>query len=120
MRVRLPFGGEERKAIGPAWTARGRTPDGYFTRRSAQAALDAHLTNLRRGDATPTRTKATFGDAAEHWYTHRSHSENWKPSTMRDYRSALSRHLLPAFGDLPLEAVTARTIERWRADHTED
>jgi integrase len=120
MRVRLPFGGEERKAIGPAWTGAGRTPDGYFTRRSAQAALDARLTDLRRGVGIPTRTKATFRDAAEHWYTHRSHSENWKPSTKRDYRSALDRHLLPAFGDLQLEAVTARTIERWRAERTAD
>jgi integrase len=115
MRVRLPLGGEERKAIGPAWTQRGRTPDGYFTRRSAQAALDARLTDLRRGVGIPTRSKATFRDAAEYWYSIRSHRENWKPSTKRDYRSALDCHILPAFGDLPIEEVTARAIERWRA-----
>jgi hypothetical protein len=118
MRVRLPYGGEERRAIGPAWTGRGRTPDGYFTRRSAQAALDARLTDLRRGVGIPTRSKATFRDAAEYWYSIRSHRENWKPSTRRDYRSALDRHLLPAFGDLPLEQLTARAIERWRTEQT--
>ena len=119
-RVRLPFGGEERKAVGPAWTGQGRTPDGYFTKRSAQAALDARLTDLRRGVGIPTRTKATFGDAAEHWYSQRSHSEDWKPSTRRDYRSALDVHLLPAFGDMPLESVTTRAIERWRSEKTSE
>jgi integrase len=118
-RVRLPFGGEERKAIGPAWTGRGRTPDGYFTRRSAQAALDARLTDLRRGVGIPIRSRATFRDAAERWYSERSHRENWKPSTRRDYRSALDTHLLPAFGDLPIEQVTARAIERWRKSKTD-
>lgn len=120
MRVRLPFGGEERKAIGPAWTGRGRTPDGYFTRRSAQATLDGRLTDLRRGVGIPTRSKAMFRDAAEYWYSTRSHRENWKPATKRDYRSALDCHLLPAFGDLPLEQITARAIERWRATKTSD
>jgi integrase len=120
MRVRLPFGGEERKALGPAWTGTGRTPEGYFTRRSAQAALQARLTDLRRGVGIPTRTRTTFQDAAEHWYSHRLRSQNWKPSTKRDYRSALDRHLLPAFGDLPLDEITTRAIERWRTESTED
>jgi integrase len=80
-----------------------------------QAVLDARLTDLRRGVGIPTRSKATLRDAAEYWYSTRSHRENWKPSTRRGYRSALNRHLLPAFGDLPLEQVTARAIERWRA-----
>ncbi len=120
IRVRLPFGGEERRAIGPAWTGRGRTPEGYVTRRSALATLNARLTDLRRGVGIPTTSKATFRDAAEYWYSTRSLRENWKPATKRDYRSALDYHLLPAFGDLPLEQVTARAIERWRAQETSD
>jgi integrase len=119
-RVRLPFGGEERKAIGPAWSGKGRTPDGYFTRRSAQAALDARLTDLRRGVGIPTRSRATFRDAAEHWYSSRSKEENWKPSTRRDYRSAIDTHLLPAFGDVPLDEMTTQLIERWRKARTDE
>jgi integrase len=114
MRVRLPYGGEERKALGPAWNGSGRTPDGYFTRRAAEAELHARLTDLRRGVGIPTLTRVTFRDAAEHWFSSRSRSQNWKPSTKRDYRSALDRHLLPAFGDLELDEVTTRSIERWR------
>ncbi len=37
-----------------------------------------------------------------------------KPPTLRDYRSALNAHLLPAFGDQPLEAITPEQIEAWR------
>jgi integrase len=113
-RARLPHGGEERRLIGPVWTGTGRIPDGYFTKRTAQAVLDARLTDLRRGVGISPWTGATFGDAAEHWYTHRGEQEDWKPSTKRDYRSALDRHLLPAFGDWRLEAVTTDAIERWR------
>ena len=66
-KARLPEGGEERKAIGPEWTGNGRPPDGYFTQRTAQAALDARLTDLRRGVGIAPRTSATFADAAELW-----------------------------------------------------
>src|SRR5262245_41895107 len=80
-KLRLPHGGEERKVIGPAWTGSGRTPAGYFTRRSAAAALEARLTDLRRGIGVPNRTGATFRDAAEHWYAHRAEQQQWKPAT---------------------------------------
>jgi integrase len=115
-RARLPHGGEERRLIGPVWTGAGRTADGYFTKRTAQAVLDARLTDLRRGVGVSPRTRATFRDAADHWYTHRGEQEDWKPSTRRDYRSALDRHLLPAFGDWPIEAVTTEAIEHWRTE----
>ena len=125
-RVRLPDGfvhadgspkTEERKLIGPAWIGKGRTPDGYFTERTARQALEARLTDLRRGVGIPTPgTGVTFRDAAEHWYAHRSQQREWKPSTRRDYRSALDIHLLPTFGEYRLEEVTARTIESWRTD----
>lgn len=114
-KLRLPHGGEERKAIGPAWTGTGRTPDGYFTKRTAQASLDARLTDLRRGIGVPSRTGATFCDAAEHWYSHRGEVRQWKPSVRRDYRSVLDKHLIPAFGDWKLEDVTTAAIEQWRA-----
>jgi integrase len=123
-RIRLPEGfthadgrpkREERRPIGPAWTGSGRTPDGHYTRRTAQHALEARLTDLRRGVGIPVpRVGATFRDAAEHWYVHRSAQQGWKPSTRRDYRSALDRHLLPAFGEHPLEDVTTDAIQEWR------
>jgi len=80
--------------IGPAWTGTGRTPAGTYTRRTAQAWLDAKLTDLRRGiGITAVGDSATFADAAAEWYRHGCHEGAWKPSTRRDYRSALSAHL---------------------------
>jgi integrase len=114
-KIRLPQGGEERKALGPVWTGAGRPPEGYFTKRTAETALHARLTDLRRGVGVPSRTGATFADAAENWYSNRSQEHDWKPSTKRDYRSALDRHLLPAFGTWRLEAVTTEAIEDWRS-----
>jgi len=119
-KIRLPNGSEERRAIGPVWTATGRTPAGYFTKRTAEAALQARLTDLRRGVGIPARTGATFRDAAEHWYTHRGEIKQWKPSVRRDYRSVLNHHLLPAFGDWKLEQVTTKAIEAWRAQGLAD
>jgi integrase len=115
-KLRLPNGGEERKAIGPVWIGTGRTPGGYFTERTAKAALEARLTDLRRGIGIPARNGATFKDAAEHWYTHRDAQMQWKPSTRRNYRSFLDKHLLPAFGDRPLGDVTTAAIEEWRTN----
>lgn len=115
-KLRLPDGGEERKAIGPEWTGNGRPPTGYLTKRLAQAALDARLTDLRRGIGLPIRSGATFRDIAEDWYLHGKATKDWKASTQRDYRSALDAHLLPAFGDTPLRDLNAPAIERWRTD----
>ncbi len=118
-KIRLPDGREERRAIGPEWTGNGRPPSGYFTEKTAKVALEARLTDLRRG-LVVTRTGATFADAAEHWYRATGAQNNWKPSTRRDYRSALDRHLLPAFGGKPVEALTTRVIEQWRAQRMAD
>lgn len=119
-KLRLPDGGEERKVIGPEWTGNGRPPTGYLTRRLAQAALDARLTDLRRGVGLPIRTGATFRDVAEDWYAHGKATQGWKASTQRDYRSALNAHLLPAFEDTPLRNLDAAAIERWRTERMSD
>jgi integrase len=117
-KYRLPDGRQVQKRLGPEWTGKGRAPHGYFTKRTAEAALQAILTDARRGTLVGmTQTGATFADAGEEWYRHGEHERGWKPSTRRDYRSALDRHLLPAFRDRPLEAIGSREIEAWRAEH---
>jgi integrase len=56
----------------------------------------------------------TFADAAAEWLRFIEEDRERKPSTLVDYRSALRAHLLPAFGDQPLEQITAEEIESWR------
>lgn len=89
--------------------------------RTAEAELRRVLGDADRGAGIAPRTGATFADAAEAWYRHGANEggkrgEPWKPSTKRDYRSALDVHLLPAFGDRRIETITTATIEAWRAD----
>jgi hypothetical protein len=60
------------------------------------------------------RTGATFADAAAEWLRFIEQDPERKPSTLVDYRSALNAHLLPAFGDRPLESITTEDIGRWR------
>jgi integrase len=121
-KYRLPDGRQVQKALGPEWTGNGRPPAGYLTKRTAEAALQAILTDARRGTLPGmVKTGVTFADAAEEWYRHgRDEQGNrgtpWKPSTARDHRSVLDRHLLPAFGHQPIEAITAREIESWRSE----
>jgi integrase len=64
------------------------------------------------------RTGVTFSDAAAEWLRFIEEDRERKPSTLVDYRSALKAHLLPAFGSMPLEAITAEEIERWRRSLT--
>jgi len=117
--------------IGRAWTGTGRAPPDKFTRKTAEAWLDAKLTDLRRGIGIPTSgDSATFADAAADWYRHGIHERAWKPSTRRDYRSALSAHLgvdldpttgaliaaREPFGEMRLDQITTQAIEHWAHD----
>lgn len=115
-KYRLPDGRQVQKKLGLAWTGRGRPAVGYFTKRLAEDWLRSTLEQARRGTLPGSvRTGATFADAAAEFLRYVEHDRGCKPSTLRDYRSNLEAHLLPAFGDQALEAVTPATIDAWRA-----
>lgn len=106
--------GQHRKRIGRAWTRTGPPDPGYFRRREARAALQQILVDARRGAAAQARTGKSFKIVAEDWYEHGLLERDWSASTRADYRSALNAYLLPAFGELRIEAVTPARIERFR------
>ena len=115
-KYRLPDGHQVQRKIGPAWSERGRPPTGYFTKRTAEGWLQDVLGEARRGTLPGMRSGgATFAEAAEEWLRFIAQDRERKPSTLRDYRSVLNAHLLPAFGDRPLESITVDEIEAWRA-----
>jgi integrase len=115
-KYRLPDGRQEQKRLGPVWTGNGRPPAGYFTERTAKAALDAILTDARRGTLPGlVRTGATFRDASAEWLRYVEHDRRVKPSTLASYRSAVHAHLDPAFDETPIEQLITRQIEEWRA-----
>jgi integrase len=114
-KYREPDGRQVQKLIGPHWPRKTSPPPGYFTKRTAQAWLDAKLTELRKdGWERLEESGVTFQDAAEHWFEYKSNVEKLRPSTLRDYRSALDSRILDKFGKRPLEAVSTREIEAWR------
>jgi len=116
MKYRLPDGRQVQRKLGPAWTERGRPPAGYFTKRTAEAALREILDAARRGTLPGlVRTGVTFADAAAEYLRYIEHDRGRKPSTLHGYRSAIKAHLLSAFGPMPVEEVTTREIERWLA-----
>jgi len=115
-KYRLPDGRQVQKRIGPAWTERGRPPAAHYTKRTAEAWLRAVLDEARRGTLPGlVRTVATFADAAAEFLRYVEHDRSIKPSTLTDYRSIVTAHLLPAFGAMRVEEITAEKIERWRA-----
>src|SRR5919202_999646 len=115
-KYRLPDGRQVQKRIGPAWTERGRPPAGYYIRRTAEAWLRDVLDEARRGTLPGlVQTGATFADAAAEFLRYVEHDRGRKPSTVRGYRSVIQAHLLPAFGEIPLESITTPMIEAWIA-----
>ena len=118
-KYRLPDGRQVQKKLGPAWTDRGRPAAGYFTKRLAEEWLRSTLEQARRGTLPGlVRTGATFADAAAEFLRYTAEDRGCKPSTLRDYRSNLDAHLLPAFGAMSLESVSPEAIEVWKASLT--
>jgi hypothetical protein len=119
-KYRLPDGRQVQRKIGPAWTERGRPPAGYFTKRLADDWLRRVLDEARHGVLPGmVQTGATFADAAAEFLRYAERDRGCKPSTLRDYRSNLNAHLLPAFGSVQLEEITPAAIDHWRASLTE-
>lgn len=74
LKYRLAVGRQVKRCLGFAWTESGRTPAGYFTRRMAEEALQAILTDARRGTLAGMRTTgAKFADASAEWLRYVEH-----------------------------------------------
>jgi integrase len=59
--------------------------------------------------------RPTFGEAASEWLRYIELDRKRRPSTVRDYRSVVRRHLLPEFGvDAPLARISLARIEQYR------
>src|SRR5947199_4913371 len=85
------------RRLGPVWKERGRPPYGHFTKRKAQEALQAILTDARRGElpvADPVGNAHTYGDACREWLRYVEHEKQRSPSTVRDYSNTVNRRLL--------------------------
>lgn len=117
LKYRTPSGKQVEKRLGPAWMERSRPPAGYFTRKGAEEALSALLTDIRRGEVPDPgdRSGKTFADAVAEWLRYVEHEKDRRPSTVRDYRNTANSALTKEFkADTPIEAIDADRIETWR------
>jgi integrase len=123
LKYRLADGRQVQKLLGPAWAERGRPPAGYFTRKTADEALQELLADARRGTLADSgvRSGKTFGDACAEWLRYIEQERQRAPSTLRDYRNVVNGVLLPEFGrDAPLEQITTDRIDQWREQLLDD
>jgi integrase len=115
LRYRLADGRKVQKCLGLAWQKSGRPPAGYYTERTAEEALEAVLTDARRGTlAGATRTGATFADAAAEYLRYVEDVKQIDPATVADYKGVVNGYLLDVFGELAIEAVTPDEVETYK------
>jgi integrase len=117
VKYRLADGRQVQKLLGPAWTERGRPPDGFYTRKTAGAELRRLLTDAERGTlaGAQARTGTTFADACAEWLRYVEHEKQRAPSTVQDYRNAVECYLKPEFGaETPLAEITTERVDAFR------
>jgi len=107
-------GRQHEKRLAKDWTHGGPPAAGYMRRKEANEALQAILTDARRGLVEQVRTSVTFGFVAEEWFENGKLERDWTPATIATYRSALDVHILPEFGKLRIESIKSPRIKRWR------
>src|SRR5437764_1898567 len=74
LKYRLPDGRQVKRRLGPEWRESGRPPHGYYTKKTAEAALREILADAQRGWLPgQIRTGATFGDAVREWLRYVEH-----------------------------------------------
>jgi hypothetical protein len=83
-------GQQSEDRLGLMWEEKGPPPPGYLREKDAQALLEAILTDARRGGAEQRRTGVTFDVVADEWIAWGIRERDWKPSSLSDYRSALT------------------------------
>lgn len=108
------------RRLGAAWSAKGPPPPGFLREKEANAALQAILTDARRGAVEHTRTGLTIAALAEDWIAYGIHERDWKPSTLSDNRSVVNAYIDPILGPHRPEKLTAEHIEQWRDELVEE
>src|SRR5207244_7696952 len=84
----------------------------------AQACLDSNSVAARRGEwRDPALARTTVKEWADEWQATTVHLE---PSTRAWYESMLGRHVLPAFGRLPVGAVEQVHVRQFVAGMVAD
>lgn len=82
----------------------------FRTKRDAEKAANDAEAKVRGGRwQDPSAGRISFGDYASRWYA----VQDLAASTMQNYRRHIEEHLLPTFGELSIQEISALHIGAW-------
>lgn len=131
--------GSVRKLPSGRWQARYTGPDlavhtaptTFVTKADAQGWLAKERVLISGQEWTPPKVRterAALAETQRRARTLATYAESWlasrvtssgaplRPSTRAGYRNALDNHIVPTFGDLPLDEVTTSAVRTWRGE----
>ena len=117
LKYRLANGRQVQRHLGPAWTGKGRPSAGYYTKRMAEEALQAILTDARRGTLGAHQREApavTFADAAAEYLRFVRDVRKRDDTTLKDYEGVINGYLLDEFGATAIDGITPDDIDRYK------
>ena len=114
-RYRLADGRQAMHLIGPAWTKRSRAPEGFYTRKLAEQALQKILADAREGAPADSRqSSTTFEEAATEYLRFVAEERQIDPTTVADYRGVVDGYLREEFEGRSIESITADDIDAYK------
>jgi integrase len=103
-------GRQHMETVGPALAG--------WTRRKAEKVLRDRLSDVERGKWRKPKP-VTFADFAQTWLEEGSAGDDWKPNTVKAYRSVV-RRLTRSLGSKRLAELRPRDVAAYIADRTRD
>ena len=96
-------------------------PLGVVTRAEAERELNCVMADVARGIWRPSAIAEapaqvevpTFHEFSEQWWT--LNQREWSDNTRADYRWRLEGHLIPSFGETPIDKITGASVKRYTA-----
>src|SRR5687768_11511314 len=87
---------------------------GFPTKKAAEAAMQLEL-HQRRAGSYIEKSPETVGELLDRWLeTVIRHKV--KPTTLEDYTFTVRKHLNPALGTIPVQALTPATVQSFYSD----
>lgn len=100
--------------IDPVSGKRRQRSKSFTTKKEAQTALAAWLTNVDRGVAVD-RSRQTVAEMLRYWLESYARP-NVRDKTFEEYERIITRHIIPALGNVPIQKLTAAQVQAYYGD----
>ena len=106
------------KSADGKWNQRAETLYGVSGKKAARAVLEERIREA--SSPKPLGSDLSLRAFVDAWWKPYLQRKGVKPSTRRNYDSALELHILPVFGDLHIEEIVPLHVERFSQTKLED